>query len=56
MVVCAFVHPLYPYRHMYLISRLLFAVVCRPDAQKKAYVKLSADSEAIDVANKMGVI
>ena len=28
----------------------------RPDGQKKAYVKLSADSEALDVANKMGVI
>jgi large subunit ribosomal protein L23Ae len=28
----------------------------RPDGQKKAYVKLAADCEALDVANKMGVI
>jgi large subunit ribosomal protein L23Ae len=28
----------------------------RPDGQKKAYVKLSADSDALDVANRIGVI
>jgi large subunit ribosomal protein L23Ae len=28
----------------------------RPDGQKKAYVKLSPDYEALDVANKIGII
>jgi len=28
----------------------------RPDGLKKAYVKLSADFDALDVANKIGII
>ncbi len=28
----------------------------RPDGQKKAYVRLSSDYDAIDVANKIGII
>ncbi len=28
----------------------------RPDGQKKAYVRLTADYDALDVANKIGVI
>ena len=28
----------------------------RPDGQKKAYVRLSADYEAAEVANKLGII
>jgi len=28
----------------------------RPDGQKKAYVKLSSDFDALDVANKIGII
>ena len=28
----------------------------RPDGQKKAYVKLSSDYDALDVANKIGII
>lgn len=28
----------------------------RPDGQKKAYVRLSPDYEAADVANKLGII
>jgi large subunit ribosomal protein L23Ae len=30
--------------------------VCRPDGQKKAYVRLTADYDALDVANKIGII
>lgn len=28
----------------------------RPDGQKKAYVRLTADADALDVANKIGII
>jgi len=28
----------------------------RPDGQKKAYVRLTSDFDALDVANKIGVI
>lgn len=28
----------------------------RPDGKKKAYVKLSKDVDALDVANKIGII
>ena len=30
--------------------------VCRPDGLKKAYVRLTADYDALDVANKIGII
>jgi large subunit ribosomal protein L23Ae len=29
---------------------------CRPDGQKKAYVRLTQDFDALDVANKIGII
>jgi hypothetical protein len=35
---------------------LLCFVSCRPDGQKKAYVRLSPDHDALDVANRIGVI
>ena len=31
-------------------------VAIRPDGLKKAYVRLTADYDALDVANKIGVI
>jgi large subunit ribosomal protein L23Ae len=31
-------------------------VVFRPDGKKKAYVRLTADHDALDVANKIGFI
>jgi large subunit ribosomal protein L23Ae len=31
-------------------------VVSRPDGSKKAYVRLTADYDALDVANKIGII
>ena len=34
----------------------ILIVICRPDGQKKAYVKLPADVEAADVASKIGLI
>ena len=30
-----------------------FASVCRPDGQKKAYVRLAPDYDTLDVANKV---
>jgi large subunit ribosomal protein L23Ae len=36
---------------------LLLCVSCfRPDGQKKAYVRLTQDFDALDVANKIGII
>jgi large subunit ribosomal protein L23Ae len=29
---------------------------CRPDGEKKAYVRLAPDYDALDVANKIGII
>lgn len=31
-------------------------LISRPDGQKKAYVRLTSDYDALDVANKIGVI
>lgn len=31
-------------------------LVCRPDGTKKAYVRLTPDYDALDVANKIGII
>jgi large subunit ribosomal protein L23Ae len=30
--------------------------IIRPDGQKKAYVRLTPDYDALDVANKIGII
>lgn len=35
---------------------LVFVLIDRPDGQKKAYVRLTADYDALDVANRIGVI
>lgn len=35
---------------------LLGYCCCRPDGQKKAYVRLAPDHDALDVANKIGII
>jgi large subunit ribosomal protein L23Ae len=32
------------------------SVLSRPDGKKKAYVKLMPDYDALDVANKIGII
>lgn len=31
-------------------------MLCRPDGAKKAYVRLTADYDALDIANKIGII
>jgi large subunit ribosomal protein L23Ae len=36
-----------------MLSNILFH---RPDGKKKAYVKLTPDYDALDVANKIGII
>ena len=37
-------------------SVILMSHLGRPDGQKKAYVRLSPDYEAAEVANKLGII
>jgi len=41
---------------MYDIQCAKVNTLIRPDGQKKAYVRLTADYDALDVANKIGVI
>ena len=36
------------------LQKSLFS--CRPDGQKKAYVRLTPDCDAVDVANRIGII
>jgi large subunit ribosomal protein L23Ae len=37
-------------------SAAVFSFCCRPDGKKKAYVRLARDYDALDVANKIGII
>ena len=41
---------------MYDIKWEKVNTLIRPDGQKKAYVRLTADYDALDVANKIGII
>lgn len=44
---------------MQYFSSLLFILwkyIFRPDGTKKAYVRLTPDYDALDVANKIGII
>ena len=41
---------------MFATHSFLINLPDRPDGQKKAYVKLAADDDALDVANKIGII
>ena len=41
---------------MYDIQCEKVNTLIRPDGQKKAYVRLTADFDALDVANKIGII
>mmetsp|Transcript_2731 Transcript_2731/g.3757 ORF Transcript_2731/g.3757 Transcript_2731/m.3757 type:complete len:145 (+) Transcript_2731:45-479(+) len=43
-------------KSLYDIKALKVNTLIRPDGQKKAYVKLTPDYEATDVANKLGLI
>lgn len=39
-----------------LANMMSIRPVCRPDGAKKAYVRLTTDYDALDVANKIGII
>ena len=41
---------------MYQIECLKVNTLIRPDGKKKAYVRLAPDYDALDVANKIGII
>jgi len=43
-------------KRMYDIQSEKINTLIRPDGQKKAYVRLSSDYDALDVANKIGII
>lgn len=43
-------------RKLYQIGVQSVNTLIRPDGQKKAYVRLAADYDALDVANKIGII
>lgn len=43
-------------RKMYAVKPVCVRTLIRPDGQKKAYVRLPKDTEAIDVASKIGII
>ena len=38
------------------VNEWFLLCLCRPDGKKKAYVKLTPDYDALDVANKIGII
>jgi len=43
-------------KRMYDITAVKINTLIRPDGQKKAYVRLAQDNEALDMANKIGII
>jgi ribosomal protein L23 len=43
-------------KRMYDIQTKRINTLVRPDGQKKAYVRLTPDYDALDVANKIGII
>ncbi|KAJ3208865.1 60S ribosomal protein L25 [Dinochytrium kinnereticum] len=43
-------------KKLYDVDALKIRTLIRPDGTKKAYVRLTADVEALDVANKIGFI
>eukprot|EP00922_Rhytidocystis_sp_ex-Travisia-forbesii_P008415 GHVS01012370.1.p1 GENE.GHVS01012370.1~~GHVS01012370.1.p1 ORF type:complete len:190 (+),score=24.49 GHVS01012370.1:43-570(+) len=43
-------------KKMYDVNCLKVNTLIRPDGQKKAYVRLTSDYDALDVANKIGII
>ena len=43
-------------KKLYDIDVAKVNTLVRPDGQKKAYVRLSPDYDALDVANKIGII
>lgn len=43
-------------KELYDIQALKVNTLVRPDGQKKAYVRLTQDYDALDVANRIGII
>jgi len=43
-------------KKMYEINAVKINTLVRPDGQKKAYIRLPSDTEALEVANKIGII
>ena len=43
-------------KKLYDIDVAKVNTLIRPDGEKKAYVRLAPDSDALDVANKIGII
>eukprot|EP00922_Rhytidocystis_sp_ex-Travisia-forbesii_P015455 GHVS01023060.1.p1 GENE.GHVS01023060.1~~GHVS01023060.1.p1 ORF type:complete len:186 (+),score=38.37 GHVS01023060.1:154-711(+) len=43
-------------KKLYDVNCLKVNTLIRPDGQKKAYVRLTSDYDALDVANKIGII
>lgn len=43
-------------KELYDIQPQKVNTLIRPDGLKKAYVRLAQDSDALDVANKIGII
>ena len=43
-------------KKMYDIDPVKINTLIRPDGDKKAYVKLSKDFDALDVANRIGIV
>lgn len=43
-------------RKMYDIKAARVNTLIRPDGLKKAYVKLMPDNDALDIANKIGIL
>lgn len=41
---------------LYNVSVSRVNTLVRPDGQKKAYVRLTADSDALEIANRIGII
>lgn len=48
--------PLDTHAQLYDIKTLKVNTLIRPDGLKKAYVKLTSDYDALDVANRIGII
>jgi len=43
-------------KKLYDVEAVKINTLIRPDGRKKAYVRLAADHDALDVANKIGFI
>ena len=43
-------------KRLYDIEESKVNTLIRPDGKKKAYIRLAADYDALDVANKIGII